>query len=213
MNKSSGGQNKGNNFTTESNKYKNVTKSQSSHNGLLTKRIITQPNTLSMATPSEWSLNTIIIRNDSGTFNFDTNIHFGRFTNDTNAGIGIDNNTIASDAVNNVASVVNITTGNITSTRVGTNTVVVGSSGNGSTDVNIENLENYKYWSEIVLIICFCLFIIITVIGNTLVILSVITTRRLRTVTNCFVMSLAVADWLVGVFVMPPAVAVYVMGT
>jgi hypothetical protein len=38
------------------------------------------------------------------------------------------------------------------------------------------------------------------------------TTRRLRTVTNCFVMSLAVADWLVGISVMPPAVALQIMG-
>jgi hypothetical protein len=43
------------------------------------------------------------------------------------------------------------------------------------------------------------------------VIAAVITTRRLRTVTNCFVMSLAVADWLVGVFVMPPKVALYLV--
>ncbi|KAJ6640058.1 Octopamine receptor [Pseudolycoriella hygida] len=49
--------------------------------------------------------------------------------------------------------------------------------------------------------------------SNTLVILSVLTTRRLRTVTNCFVMSLAVADWLVGIFVMPPAVAVHLIGS
>jgi hypothetical protein len=41
---------------------------------------------------------------------------------------------------------------------------------------------------------------------------AVTTTRRLRTVTNCFVMSLAVADWLVGIFVMPPKVALQVMG-
>lgn len=54
--------------------------------------------------------------------------------------------------------------------------------------------------------------IVVVIIGNTLVILAVITTKRLRTVTNCFVMSLAIADWLVGVFVMPPAVAVALMG-
>ncbi|KAF4520483.1 hypothetical protein B566_EDAN004734 [Ephemera danica] len=33
-----------------------------------------------------------------------------------------------------------------------------------------------------------------------MVIAAVLTTRRLRTVTNCFVTSLAVADWLVAVF-------------
>jgi len=45
-----------------------------------------------------------------------------------------------------------------------------------------------------------------------LVIAAVVTTRRLRTVTNCFVMSLAVADWLVGMFVMPPKVFLYLVG-
>ncbi|CAH0394700.1 unnamed protein product [Bemisia tabaci] len=49
-------------------------------------------------------------------------------------------------------------------------------------------------------------------VGNTLIITAVLTTRRLRTVTNCFVMSLAVADFLVGIFVMPLAVAAYLMG-
>lgn len=61
-------------------------------------------------------------------------------------------------------------------------------------------------------IIFFSILIFITIFGNTLVILSLITTRRLRTVTNCFVMSLAVADWMVGVFVMPPAVWFYIYG-
>lgn len=67
-------------------------------------------------------------------------------------------------------------------------------------------------WEKMLLVVLFCTLIIVTVIGNTLVILSVATTRRLRTVTNCFVMSLAVADWLVGIFVMPPAVILFVVG-
>ncbi|XP_053698827.1 probable G-protein coupled receptor No18 [Sabethes cyaneus] len=66
-------------------------------------------------------------------------------------------------------------------------------------------------WEKILLVVLFCTLIVVTVIGNTLVILSVATTRRLRTVTNCFVMSLAVADWLVGIFVMPPAVILFVV--
>ncbi|XP_069699452.1 probable G-protein coupled receptor No18 isoform X2 [Periplaneta americana] len=68
-------------------------------------------------------------------------------------------------------------------------------------------------WHNLCLAALLCILIAVTVVGNTLIIVAVITTRRLRTVTNCFVMSLAVADWLVGIFVMPPAVAYNLMGT
>lgn len=107
--------------------------------------------------------------------------------------------------------------------------IIFGSSGSSGSSIRnhsatiisatIEELEVQEQiddslldWSELLLVCLLCVLIVITVIGNTLVILSVLTTRRLRTVTNCFVMSLAVADWLVGIFVMPPAVAVHLIG-
>ncbi|KAG6451243.1 octopamine receptor 1 [Manduca sexta] len=65
---------------------------------------------------------------------------------------------------------------------------------------------------EISVVIVLCVLIVVTVIGNTLIISAVVTTKRLRTVTNCFVTSLAVADLLVGIFVMPPAIAVHISG-
>lgn len=78
--------------------------------------------------------------------------------------------------------------------------------------MNITDVPYSINFTDLVFVVVFCLLIIVVIIGNTLVILSVLTTRRLRTVTNLFVMSLAVADWLVGIFVMPPAVAYYLMG-
>ncbi|KAL0811482.1 hypothetical protein ABMA28_009876, partial [Loxostege sticticalis] len=73
--------------------------------------------------------------------------------------------------------------------------------------------SNSNYDSiEISVVIVLFLLIVVTVIGNTLIISAVVTTKRLRTVTNCFVTSLAVADLLVGIFVMPPAIAVHITG-
>ena len=46
------------------------------------------------------------------------------------------------------------------------------------------------------------------VVGNALVVLSVLTNPKLRTITNRFVASLACADFSVGVLVMPLAVKV-----
>lgn len=68
-------------------------------------------------------------------------------------------------------------------------------------------------WQKTVVVSIFMLVVLVTVIGNTLVILSVLTTRNLRTVTNCYVMNLAITDWLVGTCVMPPSILVYIFGS
>ncbi|KAL7744825.1 hypothetical protein ACLKA6_007118 [Drosophila palustris] len=66
-------------------------------------------------------------------------------------------------------------------------------------------MVDHNYWALILI-----LFPILTLFGNILVILSVCRERSLQTVTNYFIVSLAIADLLVAVVVMP--FAVYFLG-
>lgn len=73
------------------------------------------------------------------------------------------------------------------------------SNGDGSGDGG--GGSNNKYWA-----VALIFFPILTIFGNSLVVLSVIKEKNLRTVTNYFVVSLAIADLTVSAAVMPIAV-------
>lgn len=71
---------------------------------------------------------------------------------------------------------------------------------------HVEEIHTFhNYWALILV-----LFPIFTLFGNVLVILSVYRERTLQTATNYFIVSLALADLLVAVVVMPFAVYVLV---
>ena len=71
---------------------------------------------------------------------------------------------------------------------------VSGAIAEGSTD------QRSRFYVSAVLL---ALFTVVVVLGNSLVIVAVLTTRKLRTCTNNFIVSLAFADLLVGVMVLP----------
>ncbi len=62
-----------------------------------------------------------------------------------------------------------------------------------------------NYWALVLVV-----FPVVTFFGNVLVVVSVYGERTLRTVTNYFIVSLAVADLMVAVLVMPPGIYVEV---
>lgn len=67
-------------------------------------------------------------------------------------------------------------------------------------------------WEAILTIGTLSFFILLTIIGNILVILSVFTYKPLRIVQNFFIISLAVADLTVAVLVLPLNVAYSILG-
>lgn len=67
-------------------------------------------------------------------------------------------------------------------------------------------------WEALLTIFALTLIILMTVVGNILVILSVFTHRPLRIVQNFFIVSLAVADLTVAILVMPLNVAYSIIG-
>lgn len=67
-------------------------------------------------------------------------------------------------------------------------------------------------WEAIITTVILTLIILLTIVGNILVILSVFTYKPLRIVQNFFIVSLAVADLTVAILVMPLNVAYSIIG-
>ncbi|KAM4621828.1 histamine receptor H2a [Polymixia lowei] len=57
--------------------------------------------------------------------------------------------------------------------------------------------------SKVLLGFCLSLLILLTISGNVLVCLAVCASRRLRCLTNCFIVSLAITDLMLGILVLP----------
>lgn len=71
-----------------------------------------------------------------------------------------------------------------------------------STCVDYDNVEWWDTWNVISMVALLTLDVMV-IVGNILVIAAVYSSPKLRSVTNFFIVSLAVADLLVGVAVLP----------
>ena len=76
------------------------------------------------------------------------------------------------------------------------------STGNG-TSVEVPYVLPHPLWLTILLGTAACIVIIVTVLGNVMVLLSFFIERALRQPTNYFIASLAMSDLLIGIFSMP----------
>lgn len=93
--------------------------------------------------------------------------------------------------------------------------------------------DELKLAYKIPLVVLMCIVSLVAVLGNSLVIIAMITTKRLRTVnikflvaqlclkivyfefnyfkvSNTFILSLSISDFMVGLFVMPISLSIYI---
>lgn len=72
-----------------------------------------------------------------------------------------------------------------------------------ATTIDASTPSNAWLTTERTQIICYVTILLLAIIGNTLVILTLIQNRRMRTITNLFLLNLAISDVLLGVLCMP----------
>lgn len=72
--------------------------------------------------------------------------------------------------------------------------------------------QQHPTWAAVLIVVACSAIMMGTVVGNLLVCIAVSIVRKLRTPSNWLIVSLAVADLLVALLVMPPAVVYEVEG-
>ncbi|XP_022257121.1 cholecystokinin receptor-like [Limulus polyphemus] len=70
-----------------------------------------------------------------------------------------------------------------------------------SGDSNVRSSVSLE--EKVCLILLYTIILLLAIVGNTLVIITLAINKRMRTVTNVFLMNLAISDLLLGVFCMP----------
>ena len=147
----------------------------------------------------------------SHNFSFDQNFNNNSLKNESNLNYDIEN-LIANRGNNyrnfsNHGSFENVSDNKIRNTHdfVFQNNTENLKDNNNSNFTNRTNelINRRALWVNIIICVICSLFILFTVIGNTLVILAVIIVKKLHRKDNYLIVSLAISDVLVGLIVMP----------
>ena len=143
--------------------------------------------------------------------------HMSPWQEKTNAMTGIDTSVIFSDDEYGLLNAAKLVAFQLTSN--GSNNSLSGT--NFSSPLEILSYEasvvaqspsSYPLYSIIILAIIMTAMMILIVIGNMLVVISIATENNLATVQNWFIASLAVADMLIGLVIMPFSLSYELMG-
>ncbi|XP_029642692.2 cholecystokinin receptor type A-like [Octopus sinensis] len=84
----------------------------------------------------------------------------------------------------------------------------IGDNNNNNSNTNnarnqTTSTRNFKHWITDIRIPFYIIIFILAVVGNSLVILTLVQNKRMRTVTNVFLLNLSISDLLLAVFCMP----------
>lgn len=72
--------------------------------------------------------------------------------------------------------------------------------------------SGYSTWEIVIITVIITVAMIVVVVGNMLVIIAIATEKALKNITNWFIASLAVSDFLLGLIIMPFSLANLLMG-